>query len=116
MPEVRVASALAANTLEVEHPIRFIDSKQPGDVTLAARDLVLQLAALQIVEIEVAPVVFLREPDRLITLGQVAPVDVIVAGFEEGLALFLEDLPNDARCGIRNAQVGLLMVARRGDE
>ena len=49
-------------------------------------------------------------------LGQVAPVDVTVAGLEEGLALFFEDLPNDARRGIRNAQVGLLVVARRRDE
>ena len=76
----------------------------------------LQLAGLQIVKVELAPVVALREPDRFVRARQVLPVDASVARLEEGLALFLEHVADRAGRGVGDAQVGLLVVARRRDE
>ena len=114
--EVRIAAALAADALEEERAAGFVHARQLRDVAVAARDRVLLLAGLQVVHVEVAPVVALREPDRLVRTGQVLPVHLAVARFEERLALLLEHVANGAGGGVGHAQVGLLVIARGRDE
>src|ERR1019366_1803507 len=87
-----------------------------GDVPLAPGDLVLELAGLGIVEVEMAPVVALAEPDDFPGLRQVAPVDTAVATFEEGGDRFFEDAAHRAGGGVGDAQHFLFMIARGGDE
>ena len=64
--------------------MRAFSSTRRSCVTLPSprRDLVLQLAGLQIVQIQLAPVVALGEPDHLVRRGQVSPVHPSVARLE----------------------------------
>ena len=75
MREVRVATLLAADRLDEQQPALLVDAQQLRDVAFAAGDLALQLAGLEVVEIELAPVVALGEPDHFVRRRQVAPVD-----------------------------------------
>ena len=77
--EVRIAPWLSADRLEEEHAGLVIDTEQLCDVAVAGRDLVFELAGLQIVEIELTPIVALRKPDHFIRRRQVSPVDAAVA-------------------------------------
>ncbi len=116
MAEVRIAAALLADALVIEHAAGFIDAHQLRDVAFAAGQLALLLAGLEIVQIQLAPVVALRKPDRFVRTGERLPVDPSVAGFEERLTFLLEHFADGAGSGVGHAQVGLLMVARRRDE
>ena len=116
MREVRVVALLAADRQEEEQPALLVDAQQLRDVAFAAGDLALQLAGLQVVEIELAPVVALGEPDDFVRCGQVAPVDAPVARLEEGRDGFLEHVADAAGRRIRHAQRRLLVVSRRRDE
>ena len=51
-----------------------------------------------------APVVALAEPDELLRLRQVAPVDAAVAAFEEGGDLLFEHVADRAGGGVGDAQ------------
>src|SRR5450759_4650842 len=64
--EIRVAPLFAADAEEVELAILLVDTQQLGDVPLAAGDLVLELGGLRIVQVEMAPVVALAEPEELL--------------------------------------------------
>ena len=66
MIEVRIAPLLAADAEKVEQAILLIDPQQLRHIPLAAGDLALEVAGRQIVEVEVPPVIALREPDYLI--------------------------------------------------
>ena len=114
--EIRVAPLLAAHAEEVELAILLVHAQQLGDVPLALGDLVLQLAGLGIVEVEMAPVVALAEPDELLGLRQVTPVDAPVAAFEEGRDLLFEDVAHRAGGGVGDPQHFLFVIARGRDE
>ncbi len=114
--EVRIAARFLADALVVHSARRFVDAQQLRDVAFAACQLALLLSGLQVVQVQLAPVVLLRKPDRFIRPWQDAPVDATVAGFEERLGLFLEHLADLAGGGIRHAKVFLLVIARGRDE
>ena len=114
--EVRVAPLLAADAEEVELAILLVHAQQLGDVPLAFGDLVLELAGLRIVEVEMAPVVALAEPDELLRLRQEAPVDAPVAAFEEGGDLLFEYVAHGAGGGVGDPQDFLFVIARGRDE
>ena len=65
--------------------MRLFSSTRSSCVTLPSPLVIwlLQLAGCQIVEIELAPVVALGEPDDFVVPGRYAPVDAAVAGLEE---------------------------------
>ena len=58
------------------------------------------------------PVVALAEPDDLLRLRQIAPVDAPVARFEEGGDLLFEHVAHRAGGGIGDAQHFFLVIAR----
>src|SRR5690606_232025 len=83
---------------------------------ITARDRVLELAGLQIVEVKVAPAAAFRVPDELVRLGQITPARAALAGFELRRALFVIDLSNVARVRVGNAQILDLVVTRGRDK
>src|SRR3546814_13521423 len=68
---------LAADALEPERARVRIQVRDPGDVPVARGDLALALAGGEVVQVQVAPVGVLTEPDELVALRQVTPVDRI---------------------------------------
>ena len=59
MNEVRIASFLLTDAAEVQQPVLLIDPEQLRDVPFTRRDLILEPARLQIVEIQLSPVIAL---------------------------------------------------------
>src|ERR1035437_6636630 len=66
MCEVRILPLLASQRREPDGAALLVDSHDLTDGALAGRDLVLELSSLQVVEVEVAPVVALRVPDDFV--------------------------------------------------
>src|SRR3546814_15605400 len=62
---------LAADALEPERARVRIQVRDPGDVPVARGDLALALAGGEVVQVQVAPVGVLTEPDELVALRQV---------------------------------------------
>ena len=71
---------------------------------------------MKIVEIELAPVVALREPDHLIRCRQNPPVEPVAARLKEGVYSFLENVANFARRGIRDTELRAFVIAGSGNE
>ena len=65
-----------------------------------------------VVQIQLAPVLFLGKPDDLVAGGQIAPVHGTVARLVERVNGLGQDLANGAGRGIRDAQDFLLVIAR----
>ena len=105
VPEIRIAPLLAADADEIQHPVLLVDAQQLRDVALAAGDRVLQPAALQIVEIQVAPVVAFREPDDLVRGRQIAPVDLAVARLEKRRDALFHQVAHDAARRVGDAEL-----------
>ena len=114
--EVRIFACFLADSAEEQHAGFLVDPEQLRDVPVAVGDLVLQLAGRDVVKVEVAPVVFLGEPDELVRSGEIVPVDLVVAGLIElgcGLSHHLADV---AGVGVRKPHPLLLVVAGGGDK
>src|SRR3954465_6208891 len=79
MGEVGIPSCLFTNSLEEQRTIAGVDMKELRDVAVAGCDLAFELASLQIIEIQLPPVVALGEPDHFIGGWQVSPVDASVS-------------------------------------
>src|SRR5436190_8773805 len=94
MTEVWIPALLEADADKVDQAIRFVDAQDLCDVELAAGDRMLQPAGRRVVKIEVSPVLFLREPDHFVRVGEVVPVDVIDPGLEERRYGFFEHGPH----------------------
>ena len=116
MPEVRIAAALSADADEVQRAVRLVYVKQLRHVAFSGRDLALLASGLQIVQIEMAPVVALGEPDHFVRSRQVPPVDPAVARFVKRLGFFLHHLADESRRRIGHAQLLALVVPRRRHE
>ena len=97
---------------------RFFSSTRSSCVTLPSPVVIwcFSLPGLQVVEIELAPVVALGKPDDLVGRRQVAPVDAAVARFEERRDLLLEHVADRAGGGVGDAQLLVLVIARRRHE
>ena len=79
VPEIGVASLLAPDGYEIELAVLLVNAEQLRDIAVAGGDRELLATRLQIVKVEMAPVVALRKPDDLVGRRQVAPVHRAVA-------------------------------------
>src|SRR6202022_1138783 len=66
LSEVRIAAALLGISNEIEGAALLVDAEKLRDVAFSARDLALECAGREIVQIELCPVVALREPDHFV--------------------------------------------------
>jgi hypothetical protein len=71
--EVGILPFLAAVRAEPQRAGLLVDPRDLHHRAFARRNLVLQLARLQVVEIELPPVIALRVPDHFIAVPQHAP-------------------------------------------
>src|SRR5215471_3397714 len=104
MREIWVATLFAAHAEEEENAILLVDPQQLRDVPITLGDLVFQLAVVRIVEIQVAPVVAFAEPDELLRIGEIAPVDSAVSALKESGDGFLQDVAHLSRGGAGDAE------------
>ena len=116
VPEVGIAAGLLAYAEEVESAGFLVDAKDLRDIAVSVGDLAFELAGGEVVEIEIAPVVALAEPEDLIGFGQIVPVDFAVAAFVELGGGFAHDFADFAGGGVGYAEPLLLVVAGSGDE
>src|ERR1051325_8429232 len=86
--EIWVATFFLADAEEVDGAVLFIDLQHLRYVAVTAGALVLQLARGKIVEVKLAPVVALTEPDGLVGAEEPVVVDLAVARFVLGGDLF----------------------------
>src|SRR5207248_11726085 len=112
----RIAAALAPDADEIHETVLVVAANELRDVALAARDRLLLAPGLQVVQIQVSPVVALGEPDHFARARQVAPVDRAVARLEKRLRFFLEDLADRAGRRVGHAQLLAAVIARGRDE
>src|SRR6185312_3788503 len=87
---IRVDTGYTADGPEPYRPALGIDVQNLGDVADTPGDGVLQLAGLEAVEVEIAPVVALAVPDCLIGAGEVTPTYRIDAAAVVRSNAFLE--------------------------
>ena len=116
MLEVGVAAWLLADAEEVDGAGLLVDAEDLRDVAVAVGDLVLELAGGEVVEVEIAPVVALAEPEDFIGGGQIVPVDLAVAALEELGRGLGHDFADFAGGGVGDAEPFLLVFAGGGDE
>ena len=114
--EIRIASLLAAHAEKIELPLLLVDAQQLRDVPLAGRDLMFQGTGLQVVQVQLSPVVALREPDHFVRCRQIAPVHASVSRLVERVDLLRQHGPHVTGCGVGDAQGRLLVIARGRDE
>ena len=116
LTEVRITPALLSASDKPDRSACLVDATELRDVPFAAGDLALELAGGEIVQIELAPVVALREPDHFVRCRQNAPVDGAVAGFVLGRDIFAKDVTHGSSPGIGDAKHLVLVIARGRDE
>ncbi len=116
MTEVRIAPFLASDGDVIEHARLLIDPEKLGHVSVAGRDRVLERARVQIVEIELTPVVAFGEPDDLVRFRQIPPVDAPVARLVERRRRLVEDVADRAGRRVGHAELLMLVIARGGHE
>ena len=95
--EVRVAPLLAADADEIQLAVLLVHAQQLRDVAVAGGDRVLLAPGLQVVQVELAPVVALGKPDHLVRARQVPPVHRAVARLEERLGLLFQHVADRRR-------------------
>src|SRR5690606_12098190 len=84
--------------------------------TRAAGQLAVEGARVEVVEIQVAPVIPLGEPEHLASVPEYTPTDALDAALEPRILMFREERADRAGFGIGHAEGGVLVVARAGHE
>ncbi len=113
---IRIHAPLAAHPDKPQRARVAVDVSYFGDVAIAGGDRMEPFAGLQVDQIQVAPVVALGEPDRLMGFGQILPVDHAVAAFVVVLDAFLERGAHRAGVGIGDTEPLVPAVARGGNQ
>ena len=116
MLKVGIAILLPSHADEVDGTRFVVYIEDLGDVAGTTGDLVLQLAGAEVVEIEIAPVVTLAEPEDFVRFGKILPVDFAVAALIELRDGFVHHLAHGSSLGVGNTQPLLLVIARGGNE
>src|SRR5215471_13171362 len=116
MPEIRIAPLLLADAGEIDRPTLLVHPQHLGDIADPGRYLVLQASGLQVVQIELAPPIALREPENLVRFRKKVPVDATVARFEERRGRFVEYVADGAGLRLGDAELLVFVIARGRDE
>ena len=111
LAEVRIAAWRLAHAAVPQGAALFIETQDVRDVARPFRDLALQRAGREIVEIEVAPVVALGEPEHLVRRGQHAPVGHAVAGLVLRGHRLTHDVAHGTSHRVGDAERRLLVIA-----
>ena len=114
--EVRIATRRLAHALKPQRPRLFIHPDELRHVARTTRDLALQLARCEIVQVELAPIVSLREPDHFVGRGQHTPVGRTNPRLVLRQHDLLEHVAHRAGMRVGHAEVRLLVIARRRHE
>src|SRR5271170_6088127 len=77
--KIWIAALFLADPDEVNRAGRLVDAQHLRDIAVTMGNLVLELAGREVVEIEIAPVIALAEPENLVRLWQIMPIDHVVA-------------------------------------
>src|SRR5438093_9961182 len=92
MSEVWVASFLLSHGQKIDEPIFLVDAQDLRNITLTPCDRTLQVADLEIVEVKLAPVLTLREPNNLTGARKKSPIRAVLPALEIGGNFFLKDV------------------------
>ena len=111
MSEVWVALFLLSNPDKIDEPIGLVHPQGLRNVTLTARDRTLQAPGLKIVEVKLAPVIALREPNDLIRAWKKSPVRAVLPALEIGRDSFLDDVSDASLDSISYTKSSAFVVA-----
>src|SRR6202044_18621 len=78
----------------------------------ALRNRMLQLSRACVVQIQVSPVLALREPQNFLSLGEITPVHMVIPALEESWYRLCERIANRAGGRIRYAHRFYFVIAR----
>ena len=107
----RVAVDLAKRTVSISG-----DRVTAIQCLKAAGDLRLELTRAQIVQIELSPIVAFGKPYDFVRRRKESPVRPIVAAFEVGFDLLVDDIAHLAAGRICDTQCCALVISRRRNE
>ena len=113
MNEVWVASFLLSNREKIGEPILLVHPQDLRNITLTARDRSLQFSGLEIIEVKVAPVITLREPDHLTGAWKNSPIRAVLPALEKGRHFFLDDVPDVPIPDVTHTKSRAFVVTRR---
>ena len=85
--------------------------KKLGDIARTARDLILELAGVDVIQIKMTPVVAFREPDEFVRRRKITPVHTTVPRLEEVRCMFVKNLAHIAGLSVRHAQPFIPVIA-----
>ena len=114
--EIRVAARHLADATKPQRARLLVHAQELRHVARTTRDLALQLSGGEVMEVQLPPVVPLREPDHLVRRRQHAPVHLAIARLELRRHGLLEHVANGARGHVGDTELRALVVARRGDK
>src|SRR5215471_9907069 len=115
--EIRILARLFSASQKIHNTFLFIHPDKLRHHPIAARDLVLQLAGGEIVEIKVSPVAAFGEPNNFVGASQVMPVrPARPARFILRSYFLFQHVAHLAGGGVRYPECGLLMVAGTGNK
>ena len=112
--EIRVAARHLADATKPQRARLLVHAQELRHVADTTRDLALQLSGGEVIEVQLPPIVPLREPDHLVRRRQHAPVHLAVARLELRRHGLLEHVADGARCHVGDTELRALVVARRG--
>src|SRR5262249_4570141 len=97
MNKVRISPFLPADAEKIDGAVFLVYAQRLRDITLPRGDWIFQLACFEIVEVKVAPIVALGEPNHFFGRGKESPIWPIVATFEVGIRLLLDNITDFTR-------------------
>ena len=113
---VGIAVWLLAHADKADGARFLVDVEHLGYIAGTMRDLIFELAGGQVVEVEIAPVVALAEPENLIRVGQRMPIHFSVAALIKLGRRLAHHFAHFAGRGVGDAEPLLLVIARGGHE
>src|SRR5687768_13030386 len=112
MTEVRIATALSSHADKQNRARLLVDAQHFGDVPLTGGDSAFELSAGEVVQVQMSPIIALREPQHLVRRPGDVPVLAVAPRLEVRRDALLEDIAYRARARVGNAQLRHLVIAR----
>ena len=111
MSEVWIASFLFSDREKIDNPICLVHPQGLRNVTLPSGDRILEVSGLEIIEVEIAPIVTLREPNDRVGTWKESPIRTVCSSFEIGRDLFVDDISDGAFDGVSHSKSCALVIA-----